>query len=376
MKKRLIGLLMILTMLISLVAVPDMAKAATSYLVLIETKAGKWTAYNDLAYTKGDYLIVKGYSISKALGLTYKNNDKTLTIQNGKKKLTLTKNSKSYEYYNGSSTSKKTAAYKTYAATIAKKSTYVLHYNVLGNLVYSSYFKGSNKTTYKGYSGVICYSTVGKITSLPNINNVVDTNGDKLSDTTTDNDDTDMVGYNGYVTIGNVKVPALTDFSDAYKDPTGHWGADVTGDTPLEDAIDDYSEQLKKDVAALGDEGNAGENSDIKVNDSVIIAQVNGDSMLSSLKLSKTDFGYEIYISSRLSKNPNKDEADYSVIAQNTLKLFTAIISSQSQTLFDSLYEDAEGTSFISRTSWTTIGDCQVKCIIGKGNVVYQIKAK
>lgn len=382
MKKRLIGLLMILTMLISLVAVPDMAKAATkSYLVLIETKKGKWIAYEDLAYTSGDYLMVKAYSVSKVLGLTYKNNNKTLTIQNGKKKLTLTKNSKNYEYNNGSSTSKKTAKYKTYAAKIVKKSTYVVHYSVLENLVSSSYFKGSDKTAYKGYSGVICYSTVGKITSLPNINNVVDTNGDKLSDTTIDNDDTDMVGYNGYVTIGNVKVPALTDFAEsALTDPKGHWGADTSGDTPLEEAVKDFSEALKAEIAARNIDGNTGEYAGIKVSDTSMIGQIHGSVNLSPLILSKEEDHYEIYISTRLSKNPNptSESPDYSKELQSILRVFCSAISSTPDKLYTAIYDSAETdiSHGINTSSYVTIGDSQIKVTINKGNIVYSIKAK
>ncbi len=387
MKKRLIGLLLIFTLIISLFAVPDMAEAATkSYLVLIETKEGKWTAYKDLAYANGDYQMVKAYSTSIALGLTYKNNDKTLTIQNGKKKLTLTKNSKSYKYYNGSSTSKKTAKYKTYAAKIANKSTYVAHYATLSNLsVYTQYYTGSKATDYKilGYKGVICYSTVGKITSLPNIKNVVNTDGKKLNtDTTTENNNDNSnnndktVGYKGTVTIGKTKIPKLDGFSNLYKDPTGHWGADVTGNTPLEDSIDEFSVELKKEIAKMNIEDNPGENADIKVNDSVIIAQISGDSMLSPLRLYKTDYGYRIYISNRLSKNTNPNEADYSKVLQDTLYLYTAIISSEPKILYDSLYKDFEEDAFISETSWTTIGDCKVQCTGGKGYVNYLIKAK
>lgn len=384
MKKRLIGLLMILTMLLSLVAVPDMAKAATkSYLVLIETKKGKWIAYEDLAYASGDYLMVKAYSTSKALGLTYKNNNKTLTIQNGKKKLTLTKNSKSYEYNNGSSTSKKTAKYKTYATKIAKKSTYVVHYSVLENLVFTSYFKGSDKTAYKNNSGVICYSTVGKITSLPNINNVVDTNGDKLSDTTTDNDDTDMVGYNGYVTIGGVQIPKLDGFTNTL-DKTS-WGADdyTDGDDTndyMYDALQAYSAQMIADIKAMNIEDNSGDLTQLAVKNDAISAEITGGSSNAALILSKNTEAncFEIYISTRLSKNPNADETDYSKILQNTLKLFCSVISSTPDKLYTAIYDSAEtdNTHGINTSSYVTIGDSQIKVTINKGNIVYSIKAK
>ena len=395
MKKRLIGLLMILTMIISLVTVPEMAKATTkSYLVLIETKEGKWTAYKDLAYESGDYLMVKASATSKALSLKYKNNDENLTIQNGKKKLTLTKNSKSYKYFNGSSTTKKTAKYKTYAPKIANKSTYVVYYDVLSNLsVYTQYYTGSKATDYKvlGYNGVICYSTVGKITSLPNIKNVVNTDGKKLTaDTTTDNHNGNTennngkeVGYKGTITIGNTKIPKLTGFAGGNYN-NGNWGADNYKDGDdnndyLYDAIQDFSNQMKKDIAARNIDGNAGEYSGIKISNHSLIGQIHGSVNLSPLILSKKEDHYEIYISTRLSENPNptSESPDYSKELQSILKVFCSAISSTSDKLYTAIYDSAEtdNTHGINTSSWVTVGDSQIKVTINKGNIVYSIKA-
>jgi hypothetical protein len=372
-------------MLISLVAVPDMAEAATkSYLVLIENKDGKWTAYQDLAYASGDYLMVKAYSTSKALGLTYKINNKTLTIQNGKKKLTLTKNSKSYEYNNGSSTSKKTAAYKTYAATIAKKSTYVVHYSVLENLVSTTYFKGSNKTAYKKYDGVICYSLSDNNLTLSDIPTKVPTSIPTEAPKPTEKPvkEDKEVGYDGTTTIGNIKVPKLDGFADTL-DKTS-WGADdyTDGDDTndyMYDALQAYSAQMVADIKNMHIEDNSGDLTQLAIKNDAISAEITGGSSNAALILSKNaeENCFEIYISTRLSKNPNKDETDYSKILQNTLKLFCNVITNNGNELYNLIYNHAElDSSLISKNSWTTVGNCQVTYSAKNGALTYSIKSK
>ena len=386
MKKRIIGLLMILTMIVSLVAVPDMAKAATkNYLVLIETKDGKWTSYKDLAYSSGNYLMVKAYSTSTALGLTYKNNDKNLTIQSGKKKLTLTKNSKSYTYYNGSSTSKKTAKYKTYAAKIDKKSTYVVHYSVMKNLVSTFYFKGSEKTAYKKYDGVICYSLSDSNLTLSDIPTKVPTSLPTEAPKPTEKpvEEDKKVGYDGTVTINGVQIPKLNGFAqNTLKGP--YWGADnyENGERSLKDAIDEYSAQMVKDIKALNDETNPGETSQIAVTDYGIAAEVNGDSTMSALILSKKEDHYEIYISTALiytEVDKERGNANYTKISNGILKLFCAVISSKPEELYNAIFDSYEGDEIygINTSSWTTIGDSNVKYRIENGHaVIYSIKAK
>ena len=178
MKKRLIGLLMILVMIVSLIAVPTTAQAKTkSYLVLVETEKGSWKEYTNLDYVTGSgSLMMKASSVSKFLGLTYNNYSKTFTVSKGTKKLTFTKNSKSFNCYNGTNTSKKSSSYKAYTATISKSKVNLVHYKTLGNLVYTQYYTGKKIVDYNEYKGVICYSTVGKITNLPSINNVINAN--------------------------------------------------------------------------------------------------------------------------------------------------------------------------------------------------------
>ncbi len=111
----------------------------------------------------------------------------------------------------------------------------------------------------------------------------------------------------------------------------------------------------------------------------IAISLINGDSLNSSLRLSKEEGDhYEIYISSRLNKNTNPDEPDYSVIAQNNLLLFCTIISSTPEKLYRAIYDSAEtdNTHGINTSSYVTIVDSQIKVTINKGNIVYSIKAK
>jgi len=140
-----------------------------------------------------------------------------------------------------------------------------------------------------------------------------------------------------------------------------------------------FSEQLKKDIAAKKIERNPGEDAGIIILDNSMIGQIHGSVNLSPLILSKENDHYEIYISSRLSKNPNKNQADYSKEAQAILRVFCASISNSEDELFTAIYESAEtdNTHGINKNSYVTIGDCQVKYRVEQGQaVIYQIKVK
>lgn len=410
-KKQLLGILMCLMMLVSTISIPKIAYAKDKgYLVLIQTsKNGKWQAYEDLVSKspKGN-LMLQAYKTSKALGLTYKNSDKTFTITKGKKKLTYTKNSTSYKYYNGSKTVNKTATYKTYNSKDFEISANVIHYSTLGNVVYTKYYTGSKTVDFKAYKGVILLSTIGNVTTIPKPDEVTETpeptkeptktpeptkkpEVTKKPEPTKKPDPTptekpvkdDNEGYDGSTNIGGVNIPKLPGFSDAYDDSTGHWGNDVKGDTKLEDAIKEYSAQMKKDIIALNDESNGGSTAKVSVSDNTILVEANGDSTLSAIRLNKTSNGYEIYLSTALvytDYDKKMGNADYTKISNNALRLLCAVISSESETLYKAIFSEWEGNNDygINKTSYVTVGDCQVKYVSSNGNGygIYQIKAK
>lgn len=394
MKKKWIGLLMVLSFIVSLMVVPNNVQAKDKgYLVLVQNENG-WVAYENMACTSPkNNIMIRAYSVSKILGLSYKNSDKNFTIANGKKKLTFTKNSTKYKYYDGIKTVNKTATYKSYSSKAFGKAVNLVHYSIFNSLsVYTQYYAGSKATDYKvlGYKGIICFSTIGKITNIPNINKVVDTNGNKLENDTNNNGNNNgnsngnsNVGYDGSVTIGGVQIPKLPGFSDAYDDSTGHWGNDVKGDTPLEDAIKEFSAQMKKDIIALNDDDNSGIDSSIKVSDNTIIAQIDGDSTQSVLRLSKSnDNGtpiYEIYVNVRLKFNSewSLDGIDYTPIYRDVLKLYSYCITNNGNSLYQNIYNHAEiDSSIISKTSWKTIDNYQIKYRAENGALIYSIKAK
>lgn len=387
MKKKWIGLLMVLSLIVSLMVVPNKVQAKDKgYLVVVQKENnGGWVAYENMACASPEKnIMIQAYSMSKILGFSYKNSDNNFTIANGKKKLTFTKNSTGYKYYDGSKTINKTATYKSYSSKAFGKAVNLVHYATLGNLsVYTQYYSGSKAADYKvlGYKGIVCYSTIGKITSIPNINKVVDINGNKLENDTSNYGNSNF-GYDGTITIGGVHIPKLDGFSDAYDDTTGHWGADVKGNTPLEDSIREYSAQMKKDIIALNDESNGGSTAKISVSDNTILVEANGDSTLSAIRLYKTNNGYEIYLSTALvytDYDKKMGNANYTKISNNALRLLCAIISSESETLYKAIYSEWEGNNDygINKTSYVDVGDCQVKYRTENGHAgIYSIKAK
>jgi hypothetical protein len=388
MKRKLITLLILCTILSTFISVPNLAEAKSSkgYLVLVHNDPdGNWTAYENLACAspKGN-IMVKASTISKLLNLDYSTTKDGFKIADNrnsiKENLTFTKGNNQYSYYDGKKTVKKKSIYEAFTSKFFNPSANVIHFSTLKDLdINVSYFSKNNMTEkYKklGYSGIICFSEfyLDSIEDLPSLYQVVDTKGNELVKL-------EPVKYDGYITVNEIEIPKLTGFSEAYNDPTGHWGADITKNTPLEDSIDVYAEKLKKDVANLHDEGNSGENADIKVNDSVIIAQVNGDSMLSSLRLYKTKSGFEIYLATRLTYTETDKKlknANYTEISNNILKLFCYIVTSDGNLLYNKIYKASEeDSSIVSEDKYTTYGNFQIKVRVeNRHALIYSIKAK
>lgn len=189
-------------------------------------------------------------------------------------------------------------------------------------------------------------------------------------------------GYDGYINIGGVDIPKLKNFADnALTDPKGVWGADISGDRQLEDAIEEFSYNMKNDIINLGDKSNSGKHAQIAVTDYSIAAEINGDSTQSALILSKKDGHYEIYISSRLTYTEEDKElgnSDYTSIGNNALRLFCSVITPDGDLLYDTIFKAAEiDSSIIKKDSYTTFGNFQIKYRVeDRKAIVFSIKSK
>lgn len=147
----------------------DVSAKDKGYLILVEEEDGSWSEYENCVEVKSkDKLMLSAPGIAEITGTQYKkSSSKTFTISNGKKKNTYTKDSTKYKYYNGSKTTSKTAAYKSYVSTVNK--TNMVEYRTLSSLVSLKLYSKEKAGDYQkaGYSGVLCFSKYNKISKLP-----------------------------------------------------------------------------------------------------------------------------------------------------------------------------------------------------------------
>ncbi len=339
--------------------------------VLIQKKKnGPWTYYDNLsAISDNGEVMVNALGVAKELGLSHEyftyTGQTTLTISNGLKSLYLTRGAREFKQSDDSSKTTKDAPEAMYIKW--PEGLDMVHYLTFNHLAHVEYYTGDQATDYKskGYNGVICYSLAGKITGVPNSNEIVKAKA--------------YPKYNEFITIGTVDIPKLSSFaSSALKD--SNWGHDLWeyGYRPMEYALDEYSLYMRKNIIDMEIEDNAGDIAQMAVLDHAILAVINGDITMSAMRLSKEDDHYEIYLSTRLSKNPNKRQPDYSNVGQNVLKLFCAIISSTPEELNYALYNswEEDETYGINKSTWVTVGDCKVKYRSENHAGVYMIKEK
>lgn len=384
--KRLFSAILILVMLISTTA-PMTVNAAENrgILVLVQTEEdGKFVAYRDISswHSYGGALI-DAKEICRILGFKYTESETKFCLIKGKQKLVFTDDYYTYKYNNGTKTVNKTALAPVSGGYYISRYCY---YGALENFgVSTKYFTKSQAAMNDlyGYRGVICYSTVGKITSFPNINDIIDEEGNAINNNSEEKiDDPILKGYSGTININGVEIPKLKKFA---KIRDYYWGCDIKGNTPLEDAIELFSLEMRKDIMELNDADNPGEFARVTVLDDSMVGQFEGDFTMSPLRLRKqTDEKgnryYEIYLSVRLRKNPKptRINPDYSQVLNDTLKLFTACISSTPEKLYETIYVACEeDSSVLSETKWTTVGDCKVKYRVeNRHAIIFSIKAK
>ena len=166
--RRILLCLIVLVITVNLTTPASVSAASGKCGVIIGDKSNNYKLYNNLVVlspTKN--IMVKAYSISKALGLSYSydSNKNKLTIKNPNngKYLEFIRGSKSYTYYS-SSTAKgitKTAVYKFYYDDSSK--CYVIHMTTLNNIVGYNYYSDISNTYYSnmGYGSLLSYSING-----------------------------------------------------------------------------------------------------------------------------------------------------------------------------------------------------------------------
>lgn len=166
--RRLLITLLIAVFTISMLQPAREASAASKYGVVLGTKDYNFTLNNSLTVlSPAGNLMVKAYSLSKALGLTYSYNTDTkkLTIKNPVtgKYLVYTNGSSTFTYYSGNTAKPavKTATYKCYYDSVTN--TYVVHASSLKYIVTYNYYKDLSGSHYgeMGYKGVLVYSMNG-----------------------------------------------------------------------------------------------------------------------------------------------------------------------------------------------------------------------
>ena len=366
--KKWISLLLLAISFISITLTPQTAHAEEDEwktLTLIQTQKGKWVVYEDFAYypSNNDGVYFKAADLCKALGLSYKESSKTLTITYGKKKLTYTANSKKYTYYDGKSTTNLTSNYKAYIS----KGSFMIEGQTLKNIIGYKHKSEISATSYRNYGVVFMFSTITNNPGLPNITSLYDISGQKWA-------------YKNYPTVkvSSVSFPSLSEFAKApLSSSSKFWAADKEGDTPFEDALAKYNENLLAAIIDVGTNEQSCDYASIKVSDKAIIAEINCNTTIETIRLYKKGDHYEIYISGSLGK-PEYGFIDYSSVLQDILKIYCKAISSTPDELYKAIYNSWQnGEDNISKKSWTTIGDAMVTYRIeNKDAGVYSIKAK
>lgn len=348
-------------------------------LVLIQTKKnGKWTYYDNLAtVTEDGQVMVKALAIANVFGFERRYFAGELRITNYPKELIYTPESKQYRQYHKSASIGSGIPIKTNkSAEVAMYTDWnygldMIHYKTLDYLVNVNTYTDDQIVDYKamGYDSILCYSSAGKITRVPDIKNIIKAKEKPV--------------YKEYANIGGVEIPKLTKFAKSALSDS-NWGFDSWewGYRPLEYALDEYSVQMRSDIMNGNMYNNPGEFARISVLDQAVQAQINGDSTMSVLRLRKADDHYEIYISAPLDfpkdKDPKKTSRDYTKIVNNVMKLFCTMISSTPDELYKVIYTSwEEDSSVISKKKWTVVGDSKVRYRVENRHAgIYSIKAK
>ncbi len=163
--RRVLYLLLIIALIINTVIPLQRAEAASKYGVIIGDKAYNYKLYSNLTViSPSGNIMVRAYSLCKALGLTYSYDKETrkLTIKNPNngKYLVYTRGSKTFYYYSGEKAkpASKTATYKCYYDSGSKSN--VIHASTLSYIVSYNYYKDVSKHYYgkMGYKGIFSYS--------------------------------------------------------------------------------------------------------------------------------------------------------------------------------------------------------------------------
>lgn len=179
MRKRLIAILLLLVMFFNCSAHGINVKAASSakkYLVLVEQTKGQWIAYDNLVTVSDGKPMISAEIMARALGYLYKEHtystEQFILTKTNNVKLTYTVGKKYYNYQSGKTKTKITTKNK---AAVKINNLHYCDPATLGKLCNYSYFSGDAIKPYKKYdniTGIYCFSTVKKTTSLPSYKKV------------------------------------------------------------------------------------------------------------------------------------------------------------------------------------------------------------
>ena len=197
------------------------------------------------------------------------------------------------------------------------------------------------------------------------------------------------VSWNGGdITLGNVgiTIPTLEDFNNVGLVPgANNWWTGAEGDKKALSDMNRIYYTCDSVMEALGKQGVSQESvNGFTVSQGSIWWSWNGaDNHYFELTRDRNNGYYVLTIKQSLKSAPYGNW-ELSGWNQNIVLTLCSFISSEPQTLYNGIYEDMHGTTFISDSGWTTIGDCKVQFdesqSYNNGNgqihLVYKIKSK
>lgn len=337
-----------IAMLITSMTIPSAkVNAATNkYLVLVQTKVGKWTQMTNVAKKNGANVVIKTSNVAKKLGFKVSTSGKKVTVTKSKKaKNVYTSGSKKYKYNK-----------KTKNAPIKATKTYV-SYKTFSTLVKGVKYVTSGIDDYKakGYNGVILFSNVSKNIKVPSYASLTSSS----SKTTT---------------IGGVKFNVYDGFnSNILKD--GKWtsGSNHEPFKALDEAIQKY---MFKNADWERFENYDGDT--IMLYKTYMAYAVNGDDRTSDLilKPSSDNKYFELHIYSALDGAKTNEEKAMVYAKKLVMKAMLASITSSYQKVYDTIYQDFTSTEVVSTKKWKKFGNTMIKAKINKSEheVIYMIK--
>lgn len=318
------------------------AGTSNGYLVLVQLKNGSWKEYKKIIEESGSgNLMIRAKTISKALGLSYKNYKESFVVEKSASRYnSYIINKKEFTYTNGTV---KTEIISPEAAYTSEASSYKLcQVSTLGSLVHYKYFSSSYCVNGTNYKGFICYS---RYKNIPDTVPEATPEPTKKPTLVPQNEPTMVV-------VEGVEFPVRENFLPANQ-ALSDWGGTA-----------DIWSELEREV-----DGKIIEATDLIIsNDMIEFTHLVAGS--DGVYLKKVGKGYKISISVKLSGSILTEQN------ASILKAMIATISSKPSLVYTAIYDSftSDKTHGLNEKKYVTIGDCNIKVEIKSGVVSFLIK--